>query len=538
MSASRSLPAARKPVAAPSQSLNGRRDTILVLDFGGQYCHLIARAVREQNVYSEIVGCDTTPGRIGELAKSLNVKGIVLSGGPESVYSENAPPFDKRILDLGVPVLGLCYGHQLIAHLGGGEVRSSSKKEYGDATVTIDAPGALLRGLNPKVRVWMSHGDTVFRVPDRYKVLARTDNTPVAAFEHVTGKRRVYGLQWHPEVIHTENGSLIIRNFVLDICACEQNWKMERLYEKAVGEIRETVKDGRCVVALSGGVDSSVATSLVGQAIGRNLIVVYVDTGLMREGETAQVKDTFGKLGVDLRVIDARSRFLGALAGVVNPEQKRKIIGGMFVKVFEEEASGIDADFLVQGTIYPDRVESGATGRSALIKSHHNVGGLPETMKFKGVIEPLRDLYKDEVRKLAVEVGLPNSIVRRQPFPGPGLAIRIIGAVTEEKVALVRKADHIVTTEIEGAGLADGLWQYFAVLTDTKAVGIKGDGRAYGPVVAWRALVSREAMTAKFAELPWELIRKISTRITNEVPGVTRVVYDTTDKPPGTVEWE
>ena len=513
-----------------------KRDTILILDFGGQYCHLIARAVREHSVYSEIVGYDITATEIEKLQKDMNVKGIILSGGPQSVYGEDAQSIDKSILDLGIPILGLCYGHQLIAHLARGDVQPAPKKEFGDTTIVIDKPTALLNGLDTTTKVWMSHSDSVVKLPEDYEVMAHSENTPVAAFRHKT--LPIFGLQWHPEVVQTEQGAVIMKNFVVDICKSKQEWKMENLVESALAEIRSIVGKGRCVVALSGGVDSSVAAALVGKVIGSNLIAVYVDTGLMREGETEEIRETFKNFGVTLKIIDAKEQFLKALKGVRDPEKKRKIIGKKFVRIFEREAKGINADFLVQGTIYPDRVESGATGKSAVIKTHHNVGGLPKNIKFKFVIEPLRDLYKDEVRKLAVELGLPESIVHRQPFPGPGLAIRIIGTVTEEKIALVKKADFIVRDEIEKAGLARGLWQYFAVLTDTKAVGVKGDTRAYGNVIAWRALVSREAMTAKFAELPWVLIRKISTRITNEVPGITRVVYDTTDKPPGTVEWE
>lgn len=540
MSASRSTAiSAQRPnktVSAQLQNSKARRDAILVFDFGGQYCHLIARAIRENNIYSEIVGCDTSIAEINRLQQNFNIKGIILSGGPQSVYEKDAPSFDKKILGIGIPVLGICYGHQLIAYLSNGRVEAAPIREYGSSVVIIDNPSGILKGLKNKTDVWMSHGDTVSKLPADYEVLAHNESTPVAAFRHKTFP--IFGLQWHPEVVHSENGALILRNFALDICNCKPDWKVEKLVDKSIKDIKDIVKGGKCVVTLSGGVDSSTAAALVGKAIGSNLIVVYVDTGLMRQGETEQVRDTFGKMGVDLRVVDAKAKFLESLKGVSDPEKKRRIIGELFVREFENIAKEIDAEFLVQGTIYPDRVESGATGRSAVIKTHHNVGGLPKNIKFKAVVEPLKDLYKDEVRKLAAELGLPESIVNRQPFPGPGLAIRIMGAITEEKVALVRKADNIVTTEIENAGLAKGLWQYFAVLLDTKAVGVKGDARAYGHVMAWRALVSREAMTAKFAELPWGLIRKISTRITNEVPGVTRVVYDTTDKPPGTVEWE
>jgi GMP synthase (glutamine-hydrolysing) len=511
-----------------------RRDTILVFNFGGQYCHLIARMVRENNVYSEIVGCDTTPETIREMQGRLNIRGIILSGGPESVYDDNASPFDKEILDLGIPILGLCYGHQLIAHLAHGTVGPGAKKEYGEATVYITSPTSILQGLNATEKVWMSHGDVVSSVPEGYAVLAHTTNTPVAAFRHNT--KPIFGVQWHPEVVQTQNGAIIIKNFAVDVCECAQDWRMENLVDKSIREIRETVGDGKCLVTLSGGVDSSVAAALVGRAIGKNLIVVYVDTGLMREGETAQVKETFGKMGVDLRIIHAEDRFLDALAGVTDPEAKRMIIGETFIRVFEGSAKEIDAKILVQGTIYPDRVESGGIKGARTIKSHHNVGGLPKDMKFTKIVEPLRDLYKDEVRLLAAELGLPPAIVNRQPFPGPGLGIRIMVTITRETVEIERKADYIVTTEIENSGLAIMPWQYFAVLTDAKEVGVTGDGRHFGHVVQIRAVESRDGMTAKFSELPWELLRKMSTRITNEIPQVARVLFDITDKPPGTVE--
>lgn len=524
-------------MAAPKGAVpDEKRDAILIFDFGGQYCHLIARNVRENGVYSEIVGFKTGAKEIAAMSERFNVKGIILSGGPDSVYEKDAPSIDRSIFGLNLPILGLCYGHQLIAYLNGGKVTRSPLREYGEATVFIDRPSDLLKGLKAKTTVWMSHGDSVSELPPGYEVLAHTGSTPVAAFRHATSP--IFGLQWHPEVAQTENGSLVFKNFVIGICGCKPTWKVGNLVEKSIREIRATVKGGKCLIALSGGVDSATAAALVAKAVGKNLIAVYVDTGLMREGETEQIRKTFGKLGAEIRIVDARERFLSALAGVSDPEMKRKVIGNQFIRVFEGIANEAKADFLVQGTIYPDRVESGMAGKSASIKTHHNVGGLPKDIRFKSVIEPLRDLYKDEVRALAERLGLPEHIVRRQPFPGPGLAVRMMGPITEEKLDMVRKADSIVTREIEDSGLSKGLWQYFAVLTDTKAVGVKGDSRAYGSVVAWRALVSRDAMTARFAELPWELVRKISTRIANEVPGVTRVVYDTTDKPPGTVEWE
>lgn len=526
-------------MATTYQSQNkktGRRDTILVLDFGGQYTHLIGRNIRENSVYSEIIPCDTPAEKVKEHITTFDAKGMIFSGGPDSVYDKDAPKFDPKILEIGLPILGLCYGHQLIAHLSRGKVERALRKEYGKTYIVVDKHVGVLSGLQRVEMVWMSHGDTVSELHPDYEMLAFSENTPIAAFRHKS--LPIYGLQFHPEVIHTKSGPQILRNFIFNECGCEQNWKIENFVDRAIEDIKNAVGDSRCVVGLSGGVDSSTVTALMGKSIGNNLVVVYVDTGLMREGETEQVRDTFSKIGVDLRVVYAKDRFLNALKGVKDPEEKRRIIGGLFVRVFEEQALTINATYLVQGTIYPDRVESGKTGKSAIIKTHHNVGGLPDDIKFKGVIEPLKDLYKDEVRKVAAELGLPDSIVHRQPFPGPALAIRIMGEVTAEKLEIERKADHIVTCEIDDAGLAKGLWQYFAVLTDTMSTGVKADGRAYGHVVALRVVESREAMTSTAAELPWDVLKRISTRITNEIPNVNRVVYDLTDKPPGTVEWE
>lgn len=519
----------------------GKRDTVLVLDFGGQYTHLISRRVRELGVYSEVIPCNTSIEAINELGKRFDVKGIILSGGPDSVYSEGAPTFDERILQLEVPVLGLCYGHQLLAKLARGRVEHAEKQEYGTTKVTINIRDGLLSGTEPSEKVWMSHGDTVFELPPGYQVLAHSDNSPIAAFRN----NNIYGLQWHPEVTHTERGMLMLGNFVHNICGCDASWQTENLVGELVEGIKTTVGNARCVVTLSGGVDSSTASALVARAVGSNLIVVYVDTGLMREGETEEVRQVFGTLGVDLRVVDAKARFMTRLKEVSDPEQKRKIIGDEFGRIFDEVGREIDADYLVQGTIYPDRVESGATGKAAKIKTHHNVGGLPKDLKFKGVVEPLRDLYKYETRKLAVSLGLPPSIAFRQPFPGPGLAIRVMGEVTEEKLDIERKADHIVTEEIER--IADEIGrekllqlysQYFAVLTDTMSTGVKGDSRAYGHTVAVRVIRSEDFMTGNFARVPDEVLDRISTRITNEIPSVNRVVYDITNKPPATVEWE
>ncbi len=511
-------------------------DAILVLDFGGQYCNLIARRIREYKVYSEIVPCDITPEKIEELNKNMNVKGLILSGGPWSVYEKDAPKFDTSILNMGLPILGLCYGHQLIAYLSNGKVRPGTKREYGIAHIVVEKPVGILKALSREEKVWMSHGDTVYELPEDYEVMAYTESCPIAAFRHK--ERSIYGLQWHPEVVHTKNGMKMLSNFIFEVCRCKANWKPESLINKAIRETRDTVGNGKAIIGLSGGIDSSVATFLAAKAVGERLLAIYVDHGFMRSGETDFVERTFQKHGVNVVVIRAQERFFKKLERVVDPEEKRKIIGSEFIRVFEEEAKKIDADYLIQGTIYPDRIESGFRKHSDTIKTHHNVGGLPAKMEFKAIIEPLRDLYKDEVREIANIMGLPKELVQRQPFPGPGLAVRIIGEVTQEKTMLVRKADKIVTDEIEESGLADSLWQYFAVLTETKSTGVKGDSRAYGSTVAVRIVESKEAMTAGFAKIPYDVLEKISTRITNELPQVTRVVYDITHKPPATIEWE
>ena len=516
--------------------MTSKTDVILVVDFGGQYCHLIARRIRELNVYSEIVPPNITVDEVRELISSLNVKGMILSGGPSSVYEPGSPKIDPQILDMGLPILGLCYGHQLIAHLLGGEVKRGNRQEYGVAHVTIDKPVGVLRGLDRTENVWMSHGDTVQSLPGEFEVLAHTENCPVAAYRHL--RKPIYGLQWHPEVVHTEHGTLMLRNFVFEVCGCEANWRPSSLIDEKIREIRKSVGEGRAIIALSGGIDSSTSAIIAAKALGKKLTAVFVDHGFMREGEPEFVKRTFEELGVKVIVVDARNRFFQKIRGVTDPEGKRRIIGREFIRVFEEIARETGAEHLIQGTIYPDRIESGFRKHSDKIKSHHNVAGLPTRIEFKTIIEPLRDLYKDEVRKLAEALGLPDEIVHRQPFPGPGLAVRIMGEVTPEKVELLRRADRIVSEEIERSGLNDELWQYFAVLTDTKSTGVKGDARAYGYVVAIRAVKSREAMTASFAELPYKILERISTRITNEIPSVTRVVYDITHKPPATIEWE
>nr|NIR87480.1 glutamine-hydrolyzing GMP synthase [Candidatus Bathyarchaeota archaeon] len=501
-------------------------DTILVLDFGGQYCHLIGRRVREHQVYSEVVPQDITTQEIEALKEQFSVKGIILSGGPLSVYEENAPKCDPRILDLNLPVLGLCYGHQLIAYFSGGKVEPAEKREYGITYAVIHKSLGVLKNLDKREKVWMSHGDTVYALPKEYEVLAHTENCPVAAFRH--REKPVYGLQWHPEVVHTRNGMKMLRNFIFEVCGCEANWRMEDLIEKAVKEVKQAVGDSKAIIALSGGIDSSTATALAAKAIGKNLTAVFVDHGFMRKGEPQFVRSTFKDFGINFVSVNAREKFLEKIRGATDPERKRKIIGEEFIRVFEKVAKKVGAEYLIQGTIYPDRIESGFRKFSDKIKTHHNVGGLPLKIEFKAIVEPLRDFYKDEVRRIAETLGLPKKIVWRQPFPGPGLAVRVAGEVTEEKIDVVRRADKIVTEEIEKAGLKDELWQYFAVLTSTKSTGVKGDSRAYGYTIVIRAVESKEAMTASFAKIPYETLEMLSTRITNEIPQVTRVVYDIT----------
>ncbi len=511
-------------------------DAVLVLDFGGQYCHLIGRRIRELGVYSEIALYDTSPHDVEALGDRMKVKGIVLSGGPSSVYEKEAPRLDPRIMDLKIPILGLCYGHQLIAYAVGGDVKAGVKREYGATTIFIDRGVGPLEGLEGVERVWMSHGDTVVGIPSEYEVLAHSVNCPIAAFRH--REKHVYGLQWHPEIVHTEKGAKMLENFVFGVCRCEANWRMEDVVEKAVKEIKEVVSDGNAIVALSGGIDSSTATVLAAEAIGRRLTAVFVDHGFMREGEPEQIEETFKGFNVNFVLVDARKKFLERLRGVEDPEEKRSIIGEEFIRTFEETARKVGAEHLIQGTIYPDRIESGSRRFSDKIKTHHNVAGLPSRIEFKGIVEPLRDLYKDEVRRIAETLGLSREIVWRQPFPGPGLAVRITGEINQEKVDIVREADRIVREELEKGGLEENLWQYFAVLTNTMTTGVKGDARAYGYTIAIRAVESREAMTANFARIPYTILEKMSTVMTNEIPEITRVVYDITHKPPATIEWE
>ncbi|MBS7619820.1 glutamine-hydrolyzing GMP synthase [Candidatus Bathyarchaeota archaeon] len=511
-------------------------DTIVILDFGGQYCHLISRRIREMNVYTEIMPYDVSLNEIIQLEQRVNVRGIILSGSPSSVRKEDAYMLNKDILASGFPILGLCYGHQLVAEIYGGDVRRSEKREYGLTTMFVDKPVGILRGLGAVEKVWMSHGDTVFSIPHDFELLAHTETSPVAAFRHKT--KPIYGLQCHPEVTHTENGRIMLRNFVFDICKCKNNWHPGDILEKSVKDISNIVGNSKAIIALSGGVDSSVTAALAAKALGDNLIMVHVDHGFMRLNETENLKKVFKKLGAKIIVVEAQERFLNRIKGVRDPEEKRKIIGEEFIRVFEDEALKTEAEYLIQGTIYPDRIESGFKRHSDKIKTHHNVGGLPSKMRFKGILEPLRDLYKDEVRTLGVKLGLPDSIINRQPFPGPGLAVRIVGEVTEEKIKALRKIDAIVCEEVESMKIGDKLWQYFAVLTDTKSTGVKGDERAYGWVAALRFVESLDGMTASFHKPSWEILERISSRITNEVPEVTRVVYDITHKPPSTIEWE
>lgn len=507
-------------------------DTVLVLDFGGQYNQLITRRIRELNVYSIMLPYNTSVEKI----KEINPKGIVFSGGPASVYGEGAPHCDPEILNLGIPILGICYGMQLITYLLGGKVEKAAKREYGKAVMEADTRDALFAGLDREQLCWMSHGDLITEAPPGFKSIGKTEHTPFAAFSNP--ERKLYGVQFHPEVKHTVNGQSILKNFLMNICNCKADWDMGSFIQEEVEAIRKRVGDKKVICGLSGGIDSSVAAVLVHKAIGDNLTCIFVDHGLMRKNEPQQVKEIFGgRFGIKLDFVDARDRFLNKLKGVTEPEEKRKIIGEEFIRVFEAEAQKLgDAEFLVQGTLYSDVIESG-TATAATIKSHHNVGGLPEDMKFK-LVEPLRDLFKDEVRAVARELGLPKDIVNRQPFPGPGLAVRIIGEVTQEKLDILREADAIILEEITKAGLYEQIWQSFAVLPSIKSVGVMGDERTYAYPIVLRAVTSEDAMTADWARLPYDLLERISNRIVNEVNHVNRVVYDITSKPPGTIEWE
>ena len=508
------------------------RDLVLVIDFGGQYNQLIARRVREFGVYCEIV-----PYNYGiEKIKDKNPKGIIFTGGPNSVYGEDTPQIEKEVFELGVPVLGICYGQQLMSHLLGGRVDTAPVREYGKSHVNLDNSSKLFKGIEKEEVCWMSHTDYVAEAPAGFKIIAHTDVCPVAAIANE--EKKLYGVQFHPEVEHTPFGKDMLRNFVLNICDLEPSWSMASFAEEKIAEIKRVVGDKKLICALSGGVDSSVAAVLVHKAVGKQLTCIFVDHGLLRKDEGDQVEKIFRE-GFDMNLIrvNAQDRFLGKLAGVSDPERKRKIIGDEFIRVFEEESKKLgQIDFLVQGTIYPDVVESG-TGTSAVIKSHHNVGGLPEDIEFS-LIEPLRELFKDEVRAVGEELGIPHHLVWRQPFPGPGLAIRVLDEVNEEKLEIVREADAIFREEIALAGLESEIWQFFAVLPNIQSVGVMGDERTYCHTVGLRAVTSSDGMTSNFAHIPYEVIDKVSRRIVNEVKGVNRIVYDVTSKPPATIEWE
>jgi GMP synthase (glutamine-hydrolysing) len=507
---------------------------ILILDFGSQYTQLIARRVRELSVYSEIVPFNVS---LEEVAK-YHSKGIILSGGPSSVYQTGSPKSDPALFSLGIPILGVCYGMQIMAHQLGGKVHPAQSREYGHATINVVADSLLFKNLPSKLSVWMSHGDKVEKMPENFRLIASSSNSPIAAFANEQSK--FYGIQFHPEVIHTPQGKDILKNYVYEIAGCRQTWTMKSFIKNKVNEIREMVGQDHVICAISGGVDSSVTAAILHQAIGNKLHCIFVDNGLLRHGESELVlKNLKNKLGLNINFVDAQESFLKSLKGVTEPEEKRKIIGNLFIKIFENEAQKLGhVKFLAQGTLYPDVIESiSVRGPSVTIKTHHNVGGLPEKMHFE-LIEPLRVLFKDEVRILGKELGINEELISRQPFPGPGLAVRIIGEITAEKLDLLREVDRILEDEIRKAGLYEKLWQSFAVLVGARSVGVMGDERTYGQVVAIRAVKSKDGMTADWARISLDILGKISNRIVNQVKGVNRVVYDITSKPPGTIEWE
>ena len=512
------------------------QEKVIVIDFGGQYNQLVARRVRECNVYCEIYSYKTDIAKI----KEMNPKGIILTGGPNSCYEADSPTCSRELFELGIPVLGLCYGAQLMMHVLGGKVEKAPVREYGKTEVFVDKTSPLFSDVNESTICWMSHFDYISKAAPDFRIIAHTADCPVAAAENQ--EKNLYAIQFHPEVLHTQEGTKMLYNFVRNVCGCSGTWKMDAFVENTIKEIRDKVGSGKVLLALSGGVDSSVAAALLSKAIGKQLTCVFVDHGLLRKNEGDEVEAVFGSSGqFDLNFIrvNAQERFYSKLAGVTEPERKRKIIGEEFIRVFEEEAKKIGAvDFLAQGTIYPDVVESGLGGESAVIKSHHNVGGLPDYVDFKEIIEPLRDLFKDEVRKSGLELGIPEKLVFRQPFPGPGLGIRIIGEVTAEKVRIVQDADYIYREEIAKAGLDHSIGQYFAALTNMRSVGVMGDERTYDYAVALRAVNTVDFMTAESAEIPYPVLQTVMSRIINEVRGVNRVFYDLTSKPPGTIEFE